>query len=220
MKLGEKKYLSFLIKYLNHLRLRSEVLGRLGNLKDSRAREHLESLLNNSEPQTVYYALKGLGKDLSPNLIWRLRELIHHSHPSVRKQAVAVMGVLRVEGSEALLQGACSDNDAMVRLSAAVALYKMNSKACRVEFARALENPDYGVRSASARILGKVDLPGRDRLLAKALNDSNVRVRSAAVRAIGMMGGPEALPLLLEVLNDPKEAIRAYAAGNLIKILK
>jgi len=65
-----------------------------------------------------------------------------------------------------------------------------------------------------------VDIPDRTRLLAKALRDSKVRVRTAAVRASGQMGGPEAFQLLIQMLDDPQEVIRAYAAGNLLKLIK
>tara|TARA_B100000686_G_scaffold355260_1_gene471718 strand:- start:3013 stop:4233 length:1221 start_codon:yes stop_codon:yes gene_type:complete len=219
VKLGHENYLSFLIEYIDHTRLRKEAISRLGSLTHLEAKKKILEMLNDPDPQTIYYALKALKKHSSIKPVPKLRELIHHSHPSVRKEAVGVMGGLQTEGTEALLQGVCSDGDAMVRLAAAVALYRLNSKACRAEFARALKNPDYGVRSASARILGKVDLPGRGRLLVRAIGDENVRVRSAAVRAVGMMGGPQALPLLLKVLRDPQEVIRAYAAGNLMKLL-
>ena len=218
-KLGQKHRLPFLIGYLDHSIFRDQVIGRLGNLNNILARHHLEKLLSDSDPQTVYYTLKALGKNPNSKIISNLRELIHHPHPSVRKEAATVLGKLHIVGSEALLQGVCFDEDAMVRLAAAVALNKLNSKACQDEFARALDNPDYGVRSASARILGMLNLPEREILLAKAMKDKNSRVRSAAVRATGMMGGPKALSLLLNVLHDPQEVIRTYAAGNLIKIL-
>ena len=71
-----------------------------------------------------------------------------------------------------------------------------------------------------ARVLGKTPIPKRLMLLKAALRDSHSRVRIAAVRGIGMMGGPKAFPLLLKMLKDPKDAIRAYAAGNVIRLLE
>ena len=71
-----------------------------------------------------------------------------------------------------------------------------------------------------ARVLGKTPTPQRLRILTAALQDSHSRVRTAAVRGVGMMGGPEAFPLLVKMLEDSKEAIRAYAAGNLLHLLK
>jgi HEAT repeat protein len=114
----------------------------------------------------------------------------------------------------------CSDPDAMVRLSAAVATEKMGLDSCRGVFGQLLGAEDFGVRSATARVLGEVDIAPRADLLARALKDQNIRVRTAAVRAAGMMGGSRALPLLLAMLEDPKEVIRAYAAGNLIALLR
>ena len=71
-----------------------------------------------------------------------------------------------------------------------------------------------------ARVLGKTAIPQRLKILTVALGDSHSRVRTAAVRGLGMMGGAEAFPLLVKMLKDPKEAIRAYAAGNLIRLLE
>ena len=71
-----------------------------------------------------------------------------------------------------------------------------------------------------ARVLGTTPIPQRLRILTAALRDAHSRVRTAADRGVGMMGGPEAFPLLVKMLEDPKEAIRAYAAGNLIRLLE
>jgi HEAT repeat protein len=89
-----------------------------------------------------------------------------------------------------------------------------------VVFEELLSHQDFKVRSSMARVLGKTAIPKRLQILTAALEDSHSRVRTAAVRGVGMMGGPEAFPLLVKMLEDPKEAIRAYAAGNLIRLLK
>jgi HEAT repeat protein len=83
-----------------------------------------------------------------------------------------------------------------------------------------MDHKDFAVRASTARVLGEVNIPDRTRLLAKALGDGNTRVRTAAVRAAGQMGGPEGFQLLIQMLNDPQEVIRAYAAGNLLKLMK
>jgi HEAT repeat protein len=108
----------------------------------------------------------------------------------------------------------------MVRLSAAVALSRKGSDDCRDVFVTALQNPDYGIRSTAARVLGKTELPSREQLLSVALGDKNIRVRTSATRAVGMMGGHKAFQLLLSRLEDSQEVVRAYAAGNLIKLMK
>ena len=76
--------------------------------------------------------------------------------------------------------------------------------------------------TSSRKSLSVMLRPIRNRiaLLSLALEDPNTRVRTAAVRAVGMMGGAEAFPMLFNMLDDPQEVIRAYAAGNMIKLLK
>ena len=114
----------------------------------------------------------------------------------------------------------CEDTDPVVRLSAAVSLNRLGSKECQSVFKDLLSHSDFGVRSMTARILGELNLPQRAQLLKKALGDSVLRVRTAAVRSTGKMGGADAFELLLPMLEDPKEVIRAYAAGNLIRVMR
>ena len=80
-------------------------------------------------------------------------------------------------------------------------------------------DPDYGIRSTTARILGELDIPNREQLFEIALMDKNIRVRTSATRAVGMMGGAKAFPLLLKTLKDSQEVVRTYAAGNIIKLM-
>jgi HEAT repeat protein len=108
----------------------------------------------------------------------------------------------------------------MVRLSAAIALTRKGSNACDEVLLLAIKDQDYGIRSMTARVLGGLDFPGREKLLAVAIVDKNIRVRTSATRALGMMGGSKAFPLLLEKLKDSQEVVRTYAAGNIIKLMK
>jgi len=101
-----------------------------------------------------------------------------------------------------------------------LSMHRLGSAECRPVFEELLDHKDYAVRASTARVLGDVDIPNRTRLLAKALGDANARVRTAAVRAAGKMGGPEAFQLLIQMLDDPQEVIRAYAAGNLLRLMK
>ena len=108
----------------------------------------------------------------------------------------------------------------MVRLSAAVALNKKGSDDCRDVFSEGIKDADYGIRSTTARVLGDLEFQGKEKLLSIAIADENIRVRTSATRAVGMMGGAKAFPLLLSKLEDSQEVVRAYAAGNLIKLMK
>ncbi len=75
----------------------------------------------------------------------------------------------------------------------------------RSALARALRDPSGQVRAAAARLLGKADYPGKEKILERALRDPDRLVRMAAAGSLGMIGGIDAFPVLF----------RAYAQGRI-----
>jgi HEAT repeat protein len=218
--LGEKKHVGIILDVLKGRDsvLKHQAIGYLGKIGSAETMPYLVSALDDAEDEIVFYALQAIGEKAGVVPFSRLRDLARHKNPSIRYQAILLLGYL--PESLVLVKEFCADEDGMVRLSAAVALYRLESDACRQVFSDSLKDADFGVRSSTARILGTTPIPDRAKLLGVALRDSNSRVRTAAVRAVGMMGGPEAFTLLALMLDDSVEAIRAYAAGNLLKLLK
>ena len=222
VRLGEKQYLDNILKAArdpNALE-RYQAIGYLGKMPAEKSLHVLMPLLENDEEDTVYYSLKAMGKKVPRKMAPLLNKLTHSENPSVRYQAVLLMGYLPPKISRVRVLELCEDADAMVRVSAAVAMTRMRLADCERVFSKELKHPDYGIRSTTARILGELPLSQRPALLSGALNDSNTRVRTSAVRAVGMMGGAEAFPLLVRMLEDPQEAVRAYAAGGLLKLTR
>ena len=220
VKLGEIEYMEEVLDPLTHPipDRRYQAIGHLGKIGGKKVLPHLIKLFDHSEPEMIFYSLKALEGKATPEMLPKLRELVKHPNSSIRQAAAMAMGNLK--NAEADLIPLCADEDGLTKLSAAVALYRIGSDACQVVFEELLSHQDFKVRSSMARILGKTATPKRLQILTAALEDSHSRVRTAAVRGVGMMGGPEAFPLLVKMLEDPKEAIRAYAAGNLIRLLK
>lgn len=221
--LGERENLALIEDALKGSRANSryQAIGYLGKIGNAEALKILQDKLTDPEDEIVYYSLKALGEKAPPGSYSQLLKLVHHRNPSVRAQAILVIGTRTggkpLKGVEIL----CADSDPMVRVSAAVAAHRMHSDGCRgVLRAALLKDPDFGVRSTAARVLGEVDIEDRAGLLALAMRDANSRVRTAAVRAAGMMGGPEAFPILHAALDDPLEVVRTYAAGNLLRLLR
>ena len=198
--------------------LRYQAIGYLGKIGTVEVMPYLVRTLDDPDEEIVFYSLQAIGDKGGIVPFSRLRDLVGSRNPSIRYQAVLLMGY--IPDSIALVKERCADGDGMVRLSAAVSLHRLGSDMCHNVFAESLKDPDFGIRSSAARILGTTPLADRAQLLSLALRDSNSRVRTAAVRAAGMMGGPEAFSLLAQMLDDSTEAIRAYAAGNLIKLIK
>ena len=220
VKLGELEYIEEVLDPLTHPipDRRYQAIGHLGKIGGKKVLPHLIKLFDHSEPEMIYYSLKALEGKATPEMLPKLRELVKHPNSSIRQAAAMAMGNLN--NAEADLIPLCADEDGLTKLSAAVALYRIGSEACQVVFEVLLSHQDFMVRSSMARVLGKTAIPKRVQILTAALRDSHSRVRTAAVRGVGMMGGPEAFPLLVKMLEDGKEAIRAYAAGNLIRLLE
>jgi HEAT repeat protein len=220
VKHGEGKYLADVLEPLTHPipDRRYQAIGYLGKIGTEEVLPHLAKLFDHAEPEMVFYSLKAVEGKTTADMLPKLRELIKGDNPSIRYAAAMAMSNLRE--TEADLIPLCADKDGMVKLSAALALNRMKSSSCQIVFEELLKHPDFGVRSAAARVLGETDLPERERLLQLALKDNHSRVRTAAIRAVGMMGGPEAFPILVDSLQDSLEVVRTYAAGNLIHLLR
>jgi HEAT repeat protein len=199
--------------------LRYQAIGYLGKVGNKPAIEILYKLLDDPEGEIIFYSLKSIGDKVSTRMIEKLVFLTAHKNPFVQREALSALGRLTSHPGMSLFAQFCDNPDPLVRLAAASALDADKESACADVFRDSLNNPDYGVRSATARILGKTNLPNRGQLLAQAIKDPNSRVRTSAVRSAGMMGGIEAWPLLLNTIYDELPVVRAYAAGNLIKLI-
>jgi len=220
VKLGKTSYIEGVLDPLTHPipDRRYQAIGHLGKIGSKEVMPYLVKLLDHSEPEMVFYSLKAIEGKATSDMLPKLRKLSKHKNPSIRY--AAAMAMSNIPKAEADLIPLCVDEDGMTKLSAAVALNRIGSNSCQVVFEELLGHEDFKVRSSMARVLGKTPIPQRLMILTAALQDSHSRVRTAAVRGLGMMGGPDAFPLLVKMLKDPKEAIRAYAAGNLIRLLE
>ncbi len=199
---------------------RFQSISYLGKIGDEASMNLLKELLEEDAEQVLSAALKAIGEKADMELFRPLVKLTLHASPRVRRNAVLALGALPPNAATQQVKLFCTDPDPLVKLSAALSLHRLGSTECRQVFEALLDHKDYAVRASTARVLGNVDIPNRTRLLAQALGDANTRVRTAAVRSAGKMGGPEAFQLLIQMLDDPQEVIRAYAAGNLLKLMK
>lgn len=222
VRLGEEQYLGEVTGSVRggNVVHRFQAITYLGKIGGDASLKQLKELLQSDEEQVLSAALKAIGERANMELFRPLVKLGLHRSPLVRRNAVLALGYLPSNAVTQEVVPFCGDPEPLVQLSAALSLHRMGSAECHKTFEELLGHKDFAVRASTARVLGEVNLPDRTRLLAKALGDPNPRVRTAATRAAGMMGGPEAFQLLIQMLNDPKEVIRAYAAGNILKLIK
>ena len=222
VRLGMKKYFNELAGSAQggNVVHRFQVIAYLGKIGDEASVRLLKELLESDEEQVLSAALKAIGDKADMELFRPLLKLGLHTSPRVRRNAVLALGYLPPNAVKKQVKLFCNDPAPLVKLSAALSMHRLGFADCNTMFEELSDHKDYAVRASTARVLGEADIPERTRLLAKALGDANSRVRTAAVRAAGMMGGPEAFQLLIQMLDDPQEVIRAYAAGNILKLIK
>ncbi|MEC7641031.1 MAG: HEAT repeat domain-containing protein [Nitrospinota bacterium] len=218
--LGERRHVLLILAMLKNedAGLRYQAIGYLGKIGTQEVLQRLKNLLEDGNGRIIIYSLKAIGERASMDFFKQLKRLTSHEDPLVRRQAFQTLRHLPAKAKAEIPENACRDVDPLVRIASAVALNR--SGICGEVFATSLKHEDFGVRSAAARVLGEFPHENRLNLLEQALEDPNSRVRTAAVRAVGMMGGADAFPLLMKMLNDPLEVIRAYAAGNLIRLME
>jgi HEAT repeat protein len=165
-------------------------LGRLG------AVEAIEPLVAAGVGGTVPREVSSLALfDVGPPAVPRLLGLTRDQEPSMRADAVELVGFLGSAGDAEYLLGHLKDPAAAVRAAAADALGRLGAAHARDELVRALDDRVPGVRSAAARALGQIG--GRQAaraLLPLARSDSFDPARAAA----------EALARV-----DPQLAVRA-----------
>ncbi|MGV7220084.1 MAG: HEAT repeat domain-containing protein [Nitrospinales bacterium] len=220
-KLGEASYLSKITDSLTagDVVSRYQAISYLGEIGSDEAIEHLVNLFDDERGEVIAFSLKAIGINTKIEMLSKLKKLVISQNLSVRHNALMLLGYLPASASLETVKKYCEDEDAFVRLSVAISLHRLNSRACKGIFNNLLGDKDFAVRSSAARILGEIPIADRMKLLSESLGDPNSRVRTAAVRAVGMAGGAEAFYLLVQMLDDSKEAIRAYAAGNLLNLL-
>ena len=198
---------------------RFQAITYLGKIPLKQARQLLRELLESNDEQVLSAALKAIGDQADMELFRPLVQLGLHSSSLVRRNAVLALGYLPPNAVTREVSPFCRDTDPLVQLAAALSMHRLGSTECNGLFEELLNHKDFAVRASTARVLGDVKISNRTALLAKALGDANSRVRTAAARAAGMMGGSEAFQLLIQMLDDPQEVIRAYAAGNLLRLM-
>jgi len=80
------------------------------------------------------------------------------------------------------------------------------------ELIKALDHYDPSIRTAAARVIGRLQVKSAARTLMKAINDSNPQVRYASMRALGELKDESAVPALTEQLKYYGKGEGAWSA--------
>jgi HEAT repeat protein len=153
-------------------------------------------------------ALQGMGR----KAVLPLSEALHDGNPSVRKEAAAALARIRWAPDD--LQ---EKVEFYYLLEDWAELAKLQGAAVPV-LIKALANEDAGIRSESARALGKIHDSRALPALIRAVRDPQVDVRIRAAEALGEMGDGRAKPALVEALNNSSHQVRMEAAWALDRL--
>ena len=144
-------------------------------------------------------------------------EALRDAEPSVREQAVSLLGRMRYEPAiDQYLELALNDEVAEVREQAAWALGMVRSSKAAEVLSRVLHDPNPDVREKAAWALGMLqDESSVDALGNALIEDDDADVREQAAWALGMIRDSRSLDALAKALTDEDPDVREQAAWAL-----
>jgi HEAT repeat protein len=215
------------------------VLGQLGP-QAADAVAPLENVLAKRSEQeyvrgTAAWALGRIGPAAARAVPLLIETMHSQGHISVRRNANEALGNLGAAAKPAVpeLFKALSDEDAVTRVTAAVALWKIDGSDKALDalldmLRRGKAPAPYCVAVALGTLGAAQEKTGSERsgaprgypvpvfsdALVEALGNADADVRRAAARSLGQIG-PAALPALTKALDDPRDEVRRLAAEGL-----
>jgi len=124
-------------------------------------------------------------RPVSPVLMASLLRAIDDDHAKVRVEAIYTLG--------AIARPPVADEHAALLI-------------------KALDHYDPAIRTAAARVLGRLEVKSAGEVLIKAINDSEPLVRFAAMRALGQIREEAAVPALTQQLEHYRKGEGAWSA--------
>lgn len=138
---------------------------------------------------------------------------------TVREAALTINWWLdgRAEYNHADLVQAANDDDAAIRIAAAIAMLTTDWDQPPATLQRLLTDQDVAVRSGIAASLRGATHPQIMTVVDTLRRDADLQVRLAVVRSLASMDQPDVEKLLLVDVRDPNERIRAAAVRSLAR---
>jgi HEAT repeat protein len=150
-----------------------------------------------------------------PSAPERVKEKLASTDPEEREAGVVALGTLPKATARPLLLAALADEAPNVRVAAARAAVRFQSREASDVLAGWLSDSESRVRLAAAEAIRAAPTPKAVTALGRVLGDTVEEVRMAAVITLGRSRSEEAVGLLLGHLDDPSPEVRAEVAGAL-----
>jgi cellulose synthase operon protein C len=150
-----------------------------------------------------------------PSVPERVKEKLASTDPEEREAGVVALGTLPKATAQPMLLAALADEAPNVRVAAARASVRFQSREASDLLAGWLSDPDSRVRLAACEAIRAAPTPKAVTALGRVLGDTVEEVRMAAVVTLGRSRSEEAVGLLLGHLDDPSPDVRSEVAGAL-----
>lgn len=138
--------------------------------------------------------------------------------PAGLVRAAVIKGLARSEDAQEVLpviQAALDDEQPLVQVAAAGALFTMGHKEYWARIEQATQASEGYERGAALRMLGDLNDPRALPILEKGLADSQPSIRAAAAASLGKLALPGSADALFPMLNDRIPAVRSVAVVSL-----
>ena len=132
-------------------------------------------------------------------------------------RAAVIKGLGRTGDKEVipLIEPLLKDEQPMVQVTAAGALFKLGQKAYWTRIEQAALSQDGYERGAAMRILGRSADPRAIPILVNGMKDHQPTIRVASASGLGRLGVSQAVPYLVDALTNGIPALRTAAAVSL-----
>jgi cyclophilin family peptidyl-prolyl cis-trans isomerase len=205
-----------------HLNARLEAVTALGTLRSADALPLLQDLLTDSWPAMRSAAIQAAAAIDQQSFIFVLASMEPDRDWRVRATLAGVLASLPPEVSTERLRAMLEDQDKRVHAAVLDALVRQKVPDIGKLLLERLNDPDFTIRAAAARHVGRLKLEGGAAALREAykagLPDSAYSARAAALDALLEYGAAEALDTVKAALADKDWAVRVRAAELLAKL--
>ncbi|HRH43255.1 MAG TPA: HEAT repeat domain-containing protein [Pyrinomonadaceae bacterium] len=212
-KIKSERVVSVLIEVLKaNSELSSEAALALGQIGDQQAFEPLINLLKNGNTASRQAAGNALKHLAHPDTVKVLDELITDSEPTIRIEAIKVVGHFGAKGCENKIVQSCEDKDERVQKAALEQLPNIVDDRKNFILAKLLKEGSPRLRAEVVQILSRIKNQQSLIGLREALDDADAWVRYFAVRALGKLNDLTISEKLFEMAkNDEAEQVRLAA---------
>lgn len=162
-------------------------------------------------------ALEEIGELRDTSAFDKVKDLISHEDPNVRRMAAWALGRMQLPEAIRYLKDGLNDPHIGVNYYSALALGEIDHFQATKALVEGLKHKEWRVRNCCVESLGKHEVNqglATDALIS-CLDDNWVQIRQSSAKVLGSIGDPLAIPRLCFCLTDTY--VRKYAAEALVQ---